>query len=265
MATEQTSPDFAALLKTATTDPGVISSAYSAFHNYSLGNQMLAYGQIIGRGLPLGPIASFMAWKEKGRFVRKGEKALSLCMPVTCKRPAEPDHGEEQDVTFTRFVFRNNWFTLAQTDGADYVAPAPAAWDKTRALSTLGVAEIPFTMLDGNCQGFARAREIAISPMAVNPLKTTFHEIAHVLLGHTSEGEMSDSDRTPRSIRELEAESTAMLCCAALGLPGLDESRGYIQAWYGSNQEIPEASARKIFKTADQILKAGRPAVQAEV
>jgi hypothetical protein len=45
-----------------------------------------------------------------------------------------------------------------------------------------------------------------------------------------------------------------------LNLPGLDESRGYIQYWYGTGQPIPEASARKIFKAADAILKAGRPA-----
>jgi hypothetical protein len=61
-------------------------------------------------------------------------------------------------------------------------------------------------------------------------------------------------------LREVEAESVAMLVGAALGLPGVEESRGYIQHWNASGQEIPEASARKIFKVADQILKAGRPA-----
>jgi hypothetical protein len=29
------------------------------------------------------------------------------------------------------------------------------------------------------------------------PLKTTFHETAHVLLGHTTEGEQTDGEATP--------------------------------------------------------------------
>ena len=45
---------FAALLRTAVTEPGTISTAYSAFHNYSLGNQLLALRerQPNARGLP---------------------------------------------------------------------------------------------------------------------------------------------------------------------------------------------------------------------
>ena len=85
-------PDtFAHLLETAINEPGLISSAYGAFHNYSLGNQLLALAQCMARGITPGPIATFQGWKEKGRWVRKGEKALTLCRPVTVKRatPAE--------------------------------------------------------------------------------------------------------------------------------------------------------------------------------
>ena len=71
---------------------------------------------------------------------------------------------------------------------------------------------------------------------------------------------MADDERTPRSLREVEAEAVAMLCTAALDLPGIEDARGYIQHWNHSGESIPEASARKILKTADQILKAGRPA-----
>jgi hypothetical protein len=53
-----------------------------------------------------------------------------------------------------------------------------------------------------------------------------------------------------------------MLCCAALQLPGIEYSRGYIQHWNQDGQPIPERSAAKIFKTADQILRAGRPEPQ---
>ena len=78
-----------------------------------------------------------------------------------------------------------------------------------------------------------------------------------MLLGHTAGGQQDDSEVTPRNLRECEAESIALLCCAALQLPGLDEARGYIQLWWGQGHAIPERSAQAVLKVADQILKAG--------
>jgi hypothetical protein len=63
------------------------------------------------------------ASREKGRYVRKGEKAITLCQPVTVKRtpagdqplsadspqPAVDQHPE----MFTRFIYRPHWFVLA--------------------------------------------------------------------------------------------------------------------------------------------------------
>jgi hypothetical protein len=251
------SATFAELLARAITEPGRISRAYTAFHGYSIGNQLLALGQCDARGLQPGPIASFMGWKDKGRWVRKGEKALTLCMPVTCKRQNETDDEPE---TFTRFVYRPNWFVLAQTDG-EAVAPFTVAeWEAGRALEALGITEEPFTATDGNVQGYARQRTIAVSPVAALPHKTRFHELAHVVLGHTAEGDLHDDERTPRSLREVEAEAVALVCLEALGLPGAEFSRGYIQHWHQSGEPIAERSAQRIFKAADQILRAGQPA-----
>ena len=134
---------------------------------------------------------------------------------------------------------------------------APKDWDAALAMDVLGISEIPFGLLDGNTQGYATGRSIAISPIAALPHKTRFHEIAHVVLGHTAEASMQDCDTTPRDIREVEAESVAYLCCATLDLPGLAESRGYIQAWLAGNQ-IADKTAQRIFGAADKILRAGR-------
>jgi antirestriction protein ArdC len=249
---------FSDLLASAVTEPGIISKAYSAFHGYSLGNQLLCLSQCLARGIQPGPIATFMGWKDKARYVRKGEKAITLCMPVTVKRTIEREDGNDEDIAFPRFVYRPNWFVVSQTDGKPLdVVPMPA-WDRVRALASLDIIEEPFAMLDGNCQGYARQRSIAVSPVAAMPFKTTFHEVAHVLLGHTAEGEQTDSDVTPRDLRECEAEAVAMLCCAALDQPGVEFSRGYIQSWWGAGDPIPERSAQRVLKAADQILKAGR-------
>src|SRR6266478_7467876 len=91
-------PQFVDLLNRALTEPGVISKAYTAFHGYSIGNQILALVQCAERGITPGPIATFPKWKELGRYVRKGEKAIRLCQPVTVKRRGEQgDHTPADD------------------------------------------------------------------------------------------------------------------------------------------------------------------------
>lgn len=250
---------FVDLLASAVCEPGRISEAYTRFHNYSLGNQLLALFQCAARGIEPGPIATYPAWQALGRQVRKGEKAITLCQPVTIKRTVKDDTtGEESEVRIPRFMFRPKWFVVSQTDGQPFEAPALPTWDKARAIAALDITEVPFTMIDGNCQGFAQQRSVAVSPIAEHPIRTLIHEIAHVALGHTLEHDMRDgSTITTRDIREAEAEGTALLVCAALGLPGVEESRGYIQHWL-KGTAIPERSAQRIFKTADAILRAGR-------
>jgi antirestriction protein ArdC len=262
MATTAITPAFADLLAKAVSEPGILSSAYLQFHTYSLGNILLAAFQCQARQMPLGPMATYPRWQALGRHVKKGEKAITLCQPVTIRRPADDASDDEQVVV--RFTYRNHWFVLAQTDGADLPPADVPGWDKARALAALNVAEIPFDLIDGNVLGYARARDVAISPVNPRPYKTLFHELAHVLLGHTAEATQADTETTPRSLREAEAESVALLCCEALGLPGAEECRGYIQHWYGAGNPIPERSAQRILRVADQIIRAGQAADESE-
>jgi hypothetical protein len=244
--------DWTHLLQEAVSKPGLLLAAYSHFHNYSITNQMLAIVQCYGRELEPGPINTYSGWQRLGRQVKRGEKALTLCMPITVK-------GETEEDRRTLFVHKPRWFVLAQTEGGPVEAPKVPAWSKERALNALEITETPFDLTDGNTQGYARKRSISISPVAALPYKTTFHELAHVVLGHTSEAAFSDTEHTPRSLREVEAEAVALICCEALQLPGAEYCRGYIQNWKQDGGPIPEASAQRIFKAADSILKAGAP------
>jgi antirestriction protein ArdC len=256
--TTSNTPSFAALLNTVITEPGRLHEAYTRFHTYSLGNQLLAWAQCIERGLELGPMATYAAWQAMGRQVRKGSKALVLCQPVTVRRETvDAETGDVEAIAFTKFTYRPKWFVLAQTDGQPYAPPAPPEWNKDLALEGLQVTETAFDLPDGNCQGFARGREVAVSPIAVVPFKTLVHELAHVVLGHTLEHTMVDGAMTPRDLREVEAESVALLVLGALNQSGLEYCRGYIQHWL-HGEEIPERSAQRIFKAADAILRAGR-------
>jgi antirestriction protein ArdC len=259
-------PKWSALLVEAVNKPGLIMDAYSAFHHYSIGNQLLAMVQCQMRGLEPGPINTFPGWQALGRNVKRGERALTLCMPIMRKirdeQRSDSDGGNDER-RYTSFMHKPRWFVISQTSGEDFTPPCLPEWEAERVLAALEIEQIAFTDTDGNCQGYAKKRQIAINPVAQLPRKTLFHEVAHVILGHTSEADFTDTERTPRNLREVEAEAVALLCCEALNLEGPDYCRGYIQNWlYGGKgynaDAIPEQSAQKIFRAADQILRAGR-------
>jgi hypothetical protein len=260
-------PKWAALLVEAVNKPGLIMKAYSAFHHYSIGNQLLAMIQCQLRGLEPGPINTFPGWQALGRCVKRGERALILCMPITRKHRDEETSANTDEANrehaYTAFVHKPRWFVISQTNGEEFAPPRMPDWDASRALAALDIEQITFTDTDGNCQGYARQRQIAINPVAQLPHKTLFHEAAHVILGHTTEADFTDTERTPKNLREVEAEAVAMLCCEALNLEGAAYCRGYIQNWLSpalgyNGDAIPEKSAQKILRSADQILRAGR-------
>ena len=248
------------LLRDAVEKPGRMLEAYTAFHNYSFGNALLALEQCIRRNLQPGPLNTYRGWLERGRQVRKGEKGITLCMPMPCKRGPHTDSAQDESTeSQTRYAFRFRafWFVLAQTEGEDTNVPPIPGFDMDTALRTLNITRTPFDEMNGNIQGFANGHEIAVNPVAALPHKTTFHELAHIVLGHTTSEKLVDSEQTAKHIREVEAESVALICCETLDLEGADFCRGYIQHWLTAEKEIPNSSAGRIFAAATSILKAG--------
>lgn len=248
---------FAELLKEAVNKEGILSTCYSRFHQYSIGNQLWLWDQVSQRDEQLGPVQTLKQWNTLGRSIKGGSKAYSMLMPVIV--PKKDKAGKKIEGKFSKFfMLKNYWFTVHQTEGDDFkeetIIPE---WDKQKALDKLLIKENAYESIDGNVQGYASFHSFAINPIAIYPHKTTFHELAHIVLGHTTEHTMSDSEATPRDIREVEAESVAYILCSILGLNGLEESRGYIQHWLKDNQ-IDDRSAQKIFTCANTILNAGK-------
>jgi antirestriction protein ArdC len=250
--------DYEKAVQEALTEPGRIAAAYSAFWNYSLGNQILAMMQL-GKAEP---ISTFPGWKRNGRSVMKGQKAITLLMPVT-RKVTDEKTGEEAHKTF--FIGKPNWFGLSQTEGAEYVLENPPGFDLSHALAKLEITQTPFSMVNGNCQGYAlpMERKIAVSPIAFNPNKTTFHEAGHVLL-HGDQSKLIDDEQIDKGAREVEAELTAYLVSASLGITeGLEYSRGYLQHWLGQTGE-DKVRFPAVFRAVDELLKAGRPTISAD-
>src|SRR5215471_4336742 len=132
------------LLRDAVEKPGRMLEAYTAFHNYSFGNALLALEQCIRRNLQPGPLNTYRGWLEKKRQVRKGEKGITLCMPMPFKKAAQNASNEaaENAEPETRygFRFRAYWFVLAQTEGEEAYAAPITGFDIETALRTLNIA-----------------------------------------------------------------------------------------------------------------------------
>jgi hypothetical protein len=55
---------FAELLKEAVNKEGILSTCYSRFHQYSIGNQLWLWDQVSQRDEQLGPVATFKKWNR---------------------------------------------------------------------------------------------------------------------------------------------------------------------------------------------------------
>lgn len=246
--------DWPHLLNEALTLPGNTGQVYNRFYQYSFLNTLLLRQQGVHE-----PVATYKRWQEIGRHVLKGAKAKKILRPITVKREDE----DGTDETLTRFKLVNCIFALSDTDGEDISLPETPEWNVEHALTKLDIKRVPFKEIDGNMQGYSFKRNIAISPIAVYPFKTTIHEIGHVVLGHT-EGLSILKVMQHRGLREFQAESTAHLVCNELDqLPedAATVSRGYIQGWLRGDRPADHL-IRQVFAATDKILRAGRVTAQ---
>ena len=252
---EQRAIDWGKIIETALTAPGNVGNVYSRFYEYSFLNQMFLRMQGVYE-----PVATMKRWNALGRTVLSGSKAKEIIVPIFARKPKE---DEDEEAAIIGFKAVRRIFTLSQTEGQELPPVQLPEWDVDTALEKLGIRQVPFTALSGNVQGYSRGHDIAISPIAVNPAKTRFHEIGHVVLGHTLPENVGQY-ATHRGIFEFQAEATAYLTMNEL--QQLDEetatrSRGYVQSWL-EGERPPDKAIREVFSATDQILKAGRLAVE---
>jgi len=259
-------PDWTELLVEAVHEPGQLAAAYQYFHTYSLANRWLASTQLRAAGLPLMPINTFKGWLNAKRPVQKEQKAtISLIMPVPIRGKAKEEAGEEKgEVLFTKFMLRRFWFHLEQTAGEEYEAAAVSRgdWNLAAALDFLEIKEQPFEFASVNDMrlGWAKGKEISVSPLEVHQTYGRLREMARVLLGHT-DVEKSKSKSVPQEqeLRDVEADTTAYLCAATLGISGLDEARSRLQLNLDASAKlrIPDKVASRAFAAADKLVNAG--------
>ncbi len=231
--------------------------------------------QCLIRGIEPGPLASFGAWKKRGRTVIKGQKAIWLWMPITRKgklsasalaaaeaRKGRPLRDDEKTFTWRQFIYKPRWFVLSQTEGEPFEPAEIPGWDAATACQALGANLGRFDMLNGNIGGYSQGDKVTVNPLfAERYHRVLFHELGHYLLHQGPDADHDLAAAMPKPLRELEAEAVCLIVADTLGLPGADESRGYIQHWWGKI-EVPDKSVKRIFSAADRIIRAGEEATQ---
>lgn len=234
---------------------------YNSFHQYSFGNTLLIQFQRPSATM----VKGFQQWaKEHNRHVKKGERGIAILAPMQLKRDkdAEPDEAEY----FLRFKVVYV-FDVEQTEG-DELPTAPTVNKLEDGEVPAGAQERLMQLIEA--QGFSALVEInrdglgsangktdyahsivSIAPDLTNmqKLKTTAHELAHVLMHGPKE-----RAAIPQEQVEVEAESVAAIVCSALGIDSHEYSLGYIAQWAAKDPRAVLRSAERCAKTAQQII-----------
>src|SRR5438552_16245424 len=91
--TERQCATWGELLQEAVEKPGRMLEAYTAFHNYSFGNALLALGQCIRRNLQTGPFNTYTNGSNANGKFAKGKKESPFacrCRSKEAPRPTAP-------------------------------------------------------------------------------------------------------------------------------------------------------------------------------
>jgi len=230
------------------------------FHRYSFQNVLWLAIQAAKREMPLSKVAGFNTWKDLGRFVKKGERALNVLAPMLGKKTDE-ETGEERRVIYGFKVV--SVFDMSQTDGAELPEVChdvdgngeayKALTDKLAAFSAS--RSVPVTFTDcGSAQGSFNRMDKAIKVRPemgdLQTAATLVHEVAHSLL-HTEE-----DDCHSRPEMEVEAESVAFVVMSALGMDVSRCSFGYVAGWSKGDTDLVKKTADRVQKAAKKILEA---------
>lgn len=245
---------------------------FAKMHNYSFNNTILILSQL--------PTASFCAsyqtWKSLKCPVKKGQKGLSILVPIPYKQEqtvaCKDKNGQTiynsdgskqtEKIYVERICFRiGKVFDISQTAG-ELPTLAHELYGNNdgfaKAITELMqnpdiVIDYDNDLIGTNTNGYYHVAEHRIalkSGMSINQtMKTLIHERAHSIL-HTKDG-----NHYTRNEAEVQAESTAFVVSEVLGLDTSDYSFGYIAGWSnGKDLKELQQSLSIIEKTSREIL-----------
>lgn len=253
-----------------------------SFHSYSLNNVLLALAQRPSATDSGGQFAGFRGWQEKGRQVRRGEKAIKI-FGYSTKQVTEEDPETGEEVTRTRVRYPIlNVFALDQTDPIDGVEDhstvahrllgadpagiyqkmaarlAEAGWQVDRK-PVLGPAN-GYTTVDGS-----RCIVIDDQLSPAMAARVILHEGAHAWmhvdpdtgLGWSPQGDGRYLDH--RGVAETEAEAVSYVLAGMANLDTSDYSVGYVAGWTDGDPDKVRDTAASVLQAVHQLAPTVQP------
>jgi hypothetical protein len=250
------------------------------FTTYSFNNTMLIWIQQLSRELePSSQVAGYKAWQTKfKRQVKKGAKCIRILAPRPVNKMGEdgkPILNKDGKPIINFMMFRAvKVFDYRETEGE----PLPERPDTSHVMKNIEGDAMP-GLLEGLCK-VAEARNVEIIrnvPEAemggahgecwftgengtaskiklkeglsiLSEIHTLAHELGHSILHNRDEYEKHKST----SIKELEAESVAMLVCNSYDIETCKCSFDYIMGHNTKNKDVQES----MLNAGDRIYKA---------
>lgn len=234
----------------------------SKFHRYSLNNQLL----IMLQRPNASQVAGFNKWKEMGRSVTKGEKAIWIQAPMVVKKKDADNEDESRVIGFKPVPV----YDVSQTHG-DPLPEPPVRYEQEQGEAPPGMADDlsdqikshGYTVVYEDLGSDASARDGYTDPIgkkvAVNTSRssahqamTLAHELAHIDLGHMER--MHDYTRGgQRPAMEVEAESVAYVIGRSYGYKPVNPF-GYIDGWAQGNKDMVRSTANNVCASSKRIL-----------
>jgi len=207
-------------------------------------------------------VAGFKQWKEKGRWVKKGSKAIKILAPrmlyqvmkngewSKVGRVAHKNH-KGQKRAFPVSFFTVNVFDIKDTDGKDLPEPMTEK-SRIKYSEVLAAAErLGYTVeskpLEFNLGGYINQKGIVVNSNRQESANvgTLIHELAHGELGHVD----TNSDHS-RELAEQQAETVTYMVCQELGVER--KSEFYLKSWKLSEDIMKDFSG--LHKVATKLI-----------
>ena len=229
----------------------------SQFNQYSSRNLRLILAQK--------PDASYLApyntWRKFERHVKRGEKALSVIIPVTYVKkdqqgqPILDKNGKPE--TGMTFRLKPTTFDVSQTEGKEMPKAAEVKEQLTdldyanlyRVLMSIAKTNdvsVRFEEMTGETKGYYSPAEhqIVLRSHDMNKsqlIKTFIHETAHSELHHSNNPQR---EQLTRSNAELQAESVAYVVASYYGIDTSDYSFDYLAGWSKDKETLADLEAQ---------------------
>ncbi len=226
-----------------------IAAASRILNRFSPRNAVLVAMQACRRSEEVTQLAGYRNWQRLGRQVRSGERGYAILAPVfrPTGRTADVDPPDDRPTGF-RWV---TVFDVSQTEGPDLAPPLPVLLQgesmEYEAVSAALVGQASaagFETCEGDLQGANGLTDFLARRVTVRPglsgaqrAKTLAHELAHI--------ELHAGGIASRQVAEIEAETTAYLVMANLGLATDDYSFPYIANWARGDLSLVVAVAER--------------------